>query len=449
MFFNQSPDENEEKKNEPVSPIREDGSYEIVFDSKKDNNTSYSVGGYNAYGFSPNGSKAPETPKPAKEKKPRKDTTRLFFILATVFFALSVLLTGVNIAMTVSGGKTPTTDGDSITDLHRPDPWTNPAPMESTDVYAAATEKVINSVVVINCDNASGSGVIWATNSSLSYILTCHHVIDGASEIKITLYSGETLQAEVVGSDARTDIAILKVSTPNLPPVILPHADSELKLGQSVIAVGNPLGSLGNSVSNGILSSLSRTVSIEGTTMELIQTNAAVNSGNSGGGLFDMNGQLIGLVNAKVVETTVEGIGFAIPFRTLQSVAAEIIEKGYVAGRPRLGITTVTVNGANYREIFQRYPDLEAYAVKNDRYGNYLVAGIYIIDTSLVAGYGEGSETLQYGDRLRSIGAVDVTSSDDVMTILNQYNAGDTVEISVVRQNKTVIIELILGELGK
>ena len=434
------------------SAIRPDGSYEIVFNSDK-KNTDYTTEGYNAYGFSANGSrKTPmeETPQSPKKEKKRRNIPLVMLVLSLVLTVFSVSLSIGTLIALHNQAPHPTlgTKPENPATLN---PWVNPFDNPPTDAFSAATAKAINSVVVINAGDASGSGIVWACGDTYSYIVTCYHVVEGEKEIKITFQSGDVAYAEPIGGDAKTDIALLKVDKTDLSPIVLPNENAEMKLGQAVIAIGNPLGVFGNSVSDGILSSLTRTVSIDGSTMQLLQTTAAVNHGNSGGGLFDLNGQLIGLVNAKISQTSVEGIGFAIPYDTIKTVVGELIEKGFVSGRPTLGITTVMIDTMDaYNEAIRQYPDLESHVFYRDFFGQTkILAGLFVIDPSTVAGYGEGAIELAFGDCIKDIGTTQISSEADVQTALNGYNAGDTVQITFVRQNKKYITEITLGEIGK
>ena len=435
-------DENQNLPKEEEKTSNEDSGYRIVFD-KNDPNATYRVD------TQKNDSAPSQEDTPPQKETKAKQLPPALLIVSIILFALSIVLLLASFALFEA--KSPNhTIGTKPARTDILEPWVNPEGLNSEDSYAIATAKVIDSVVVITTDQSSGSGVIWASNQDFSYILTCHHVIDSAQAIKITLHSGDSHTAEVIGSDSRTDIAVLRIDEPDLPAVVLPSENHALALGQAVIAIGNPLGTLGNSVTNGILSSLTRTLTIEGSTMELMQTNAAVNHGNSGGGLFDLNGQLIGLVNAKSSGNSVEGIGFAIPYTTLKTIAYELVEKGYVSGRPRLGITTVSVNSTDsYYAAIQNYPDLEDFITQKSMFGASYRAGLYIVDTSLVKGYSEGSDSLAFGDKLAAINGVSINSLTDILTVLNNLSAGEIVQITVVRDNKTVSVEVILGEAGK
>ena len=184
--------------------------------------------------------------------------------------------------------------------------------------------------------------------SSDGYILTCAHVVSGASNITVSI-GDKDYPATLVGEDTTSDIAVVKVDATGLTPATVGNSDG-LKVGQSVMAVGNPLGELGGTVTSGIVSALNRSVSIQSSssvnTMSLIQMDASVSPGNSGGGLFNMNGELIGIVNAKSSSSDAEGLGFAIPINDAIKVAQDLLENGYVTGRPYMGITYLAVNDA-------------------------------------------------------------------------------------------------------
>lgn len=338
--------------------------------------------------------------------------------------------------------------------------WVNPDTIDNNDAIANAVEKTVNSSVIIeifsksdasdlDSPKSAGSGVLYAADSKYTYIVTCNHVIEDAANIKVTLNNGESHTATVVGTDKMTDLAVIKIAAVGLPTTVLPANDDPLLLGQTVIAIGNPLGVLGNSVTGGIVSSLERNVKIEGVTMRLLQIDASVNKGNSGGGLFDINGQLVGIVNAKSIENTVEGIGFAIPIKTVRSICAQIMQNGYVTGRPDIGISYVEINSSNYSSAFTLYPDLRNYAT--EKTGGFfgttkLLPGIYVTKADKVAGYAEGSDTLKYGDRINLVAGYSISEASDIVSILASYNVGDTLEITVIREGKSVVIHLILGE---
>lgn len=265
--------------------------------------------------------------------------------------------------------------------------------------------------------SGAGSGVIISHNDGIACIVTNNHVIDGATSIIVRLKDGTELDATLVGSDSMTDIALLTVTT-DLPLTTAALGDSEsLVVGQEVIAIGNPLGQLGGTVTNGIISALEREVTIGGDTMTLLQTNAAVNPGNSGGGLFNMRGELIGVVNAKSSGDDVEGLGFAIPVNTVYDISTELIEHGYVRGRPALGIT---VSKATQQYFMQVYS--------------------YIVVTD------PGQTALQKNDILYTIDGEQIGSTDDISAAISGKSVGDKVEIVVSRNGKEVSVEVELIE---
>jgi serine protease Do len=233
----------------------------------------------------------------------------------------------------------------------------------------------------------------------------------------VRLKDGTELNAKLVGTDSMTDLAVLTVSTEKtLTVAVLGDSDS-LVVGQEVLAIGNPLGQLGGTVTNGIVSALERQVRIDGENMTLLQTNAAVNPGNSGGGLFNMRGELIGVVNAKSSGDAVEGLGFAIPINTVHKIITELIEHGFVRGRPALGIT---VNVARQQYFIQT------------------ITYIYVTDP--------GTTALQVNDILYTIEGVEIKSSDDIASAISGKSVGDTVEIVVLRNNKEVAVQVELIE---
>lgn len=265
----------------------------------------------------------------------------------------------------------------------------------------------------------AGSGVILTDDG---YIITCAHVVDGASSVTVTLTNGTKYDATIVGKDNQTDIAVLKITADTLLPSAVIGNSENLLLGEPAIAIGNPLGTLGGSVSNGIISALDREITIDGQNYKLLQTNAAINPGNSGGGLFNINGELIGIVNAKSAGNTIEGLGFAIPINSALKIAEELINNGYISGRPRLGVNVFEFNAnSSYMNI------------RNSEYAailNYLSDyGVYFL-----AYDGKQTGDLQFGDRIIAIDGTPVSSFTDISSLLqDSYQVGDEIEITVVR----------------
>lgn len=271
--------------------------------------------------------------------------------------------------------------------------------------------------------SGAGSGVILTTDG---YIVTNYHVVEGAQQITVTLHDDSTYTATVVGSDQQSDIALLKIDATGLTPAVLGNSDS-VQVGAVVIAVGNPMGTLGGTVTDGIVSALNRDISVEGNEMTLMQTSAAISPGNSGGGLFNTNGELIGIVNAKYSDEDAEGLGFAIPVNTMKTVVQDLLENGYVTGRPALGITVITVG--DVQTAMQ-------YGVSS--------LGVYV--NSVDEGSGAEAAGMKAGDRIVSIGTQLVESTDDVTNALKSYNVGDVVEVQVDRGRELITLQVTLGE---
>ena len=302
--------------------------------------------------------------------------------------------------------------------------------MVSPSVVVITTEQVVYSqwswYGQSQVESGAGSGVII---SSDGYILTCAHVVSGASNITVSI-GDKDYPATLVGEDTTSDIAVVKVDATGLTPATVGNSDS-LKVGESVMAVGNPLGELGGTVTSGIVSALNRSVTIQGTsstnTMSLIQMDASVSPGNSGGGLFNMNGELIGLVNAKSSSSDAEGLGFAIPINDAIKVAQDLLENGYVSGRPYMGITYLAVTDA------QTAAQL-----------NVTAYGVYVVD--VVQGGPADKAGLKTGDRIVSIDGTEIAQKDDLGTLIQQHAAGDTLSITVAREGQMQTVSLTLGE---
>ena len=275
-------------------------------------------------------------------------------------------------------------------------------------------------------ESGAGSGVII---SSDGYILTCDHVVSGASNITVTI-GDKDYPATIIGEDSTSDIAVIKIEADGLTPAIVGDSN-KLAVGDNVLAVGNPLGELGGTVTSGIVSALNRSVSIQSSgsvnTMSLIQMDASVSPGNSGGGLFNMNGELVGVVNAKSSDSDAEGLGFAIPINDAMKVAQDLLENGYVTGRPYMGITYLAVTDAQTAQQL----GVNAY-------------GIYVAD--VVKGGPADKAGLKVGDRIVSIDGTEVAQKTDLGTIIQQHSAGDTLSITVARGGQMQTVSLTLGE---
>ena len=257
------------------------------------------------------------------------------------------------------------------------------------------------------------------------YIVTNNHVIEDAQEITVTLKSGKEYKAKLVGTDDKTDIAVLKIEASDLTPATFGDS-SAVAVGEQIVVVGNPLGNLGGSVTTGIISATDREIEIEKMTMTLLQIDAAVNPGNSGGALFNLNGELVGIVNAKYSSEEVEGLGFAIPINTAKATIEDIVEYGYVKGRAQLGITAMEIS------------DLQT-AIS----AGVTELGVYVYNVS--EGSGADKAGLKSGDRLVKVDDKEIDSYATLSKILDSHSVGDTVNVTYSRNGsqKTVSIKLI------
>ena len=304
------------------------------------------------------------------------------------------------------------------------------ADLVSPSVVVITTEQVVYSqwswYGQNQVESGAGSGVII---SSDGYILTCAHVVDGASTITVTI-GDKDYTATLVGEDTTSDIAVIKIDADGLTPATVGNSDG-LKVGQSVMAVGNPLGELGGTVTGGMISALNRSVTIQGSssvnTMSLIQMDASVSPGNSGGGLFNMNGELVGIVNAKSSSSDAEGLGFAIPINDAIKVAQDLLENGYVSGRPYMGITYLAVTDAQTAAQL----NVNAY-------------GVYVVD--VVQGGPADKAGLKTGDRIVSVDGTEIASKDDLGTLMQKHAAGDTLSITIARDGQMQTVNVTLGE---
>lgn len=288
----------------------------------------------------------------------------------------------------------------------------------------------IPSVVSITCASSggtsTGSGVIF---SEQGYIVTNQHVISGATGISVLLTDGRVLSAALVGQDSVSDLAVLQITADGLTAVQFGDSES-LQVGDTVVAIGDPLGiKFRGTMTDGIISAINRDVEVSGRTMNLIQTNAALNSGNSGGPLINRYGQVIGINTMKIgtfADTAgVEGIGFAIPSATVKVVVEDLITYGYVPGRPTLGLQTESFS--RFYQHFYRLP------------GGLLVSQVDSGSAAEKAG-------IQEGDILLSIDGASVTGSDSLTSILSAHSVGDTITVTVYRNGETLSVQLILDE---
>ncbi|MBQ2201185.1 MAG: trypsin-like peptidase domain-containing protein [Clostridia bacterium] len=270
----------------------------------------------------------------------------------------------------------------------------------------------------------SGSGVILTADG---YIATCAHVVDGAKSLTVTLNDDSSYEATIIGTDPRNDLAIIKIEAEGLTPAALGDSDM-LTVGEDVIAIGNPLGELRGTATSGIVSAVKRSITVEGTDMELIQTDAAISPGNSGGGLFNASGRLIGIVNAKVSDTSAEGLGFAIPVNSVVKEINDLLNYGYVTGRAALGVYTQNVT-------------------LNNGYGYFTFGGTRCVQiTEIVAGSAAEAAGLKAGDLIMEVDGKEISSNSDLSDLIASYNAGDTATFTIRRDSERLTIDVTFGE---
>ncbi len=277
----------------------------------------------------------------------------------------------------------------------------------------------------------NGSGVII---SSDGYILTNNHVIDGATKISVRLRNGEEYEASLIGKDSKTDIAIIKIEAEDLTVAKIGNSSNAL-VGDFVLAIGNPLGKLGGTVTYGYISALEREISVEGSIMNLMQFDAAINPGNSGGGLFNASGELIGIVSAKSTGYDVEGLGFAIPINDVSQVINDILTHGYATNRPFLGVSlkdsTYSTNNGYYGGILGMF-------------GGQIQYGATVI--SIVEDSAAEKAGIEVGDIIISINTDVVSTANEAVSEISNYNVGDKIEIGLIRNNRTKTISVTLEE---
>ena len=296
------------------------------------------------------------------------------------------------------------------------------------EIYQKVLPSVVSITTTLRTGSSTGTGIIMTSDG---YIITNAHLVDGAIGIEILTHDDRTYAAGLVGSDSTSDLAVLKVEAENLTPADFGSSD-HLMVGDAVVAIGDPLGQkLRGTMTDGIISAINRDLIVNGRALTLIQTNAALNNGNSGGPLINTYGQVIGINTMKLSafysgsSATVEGLGFAIPITVAKPVVDELIEHGYVSGRPALGITGKTLP-AVYRAYY------------------HLPDGVYVetVDPSSDT-YAKG---LREGDTITAAQNNPVSTIEDLNLIKQQYQAGDVLILTVYRNGEFFDLEITLGE---
>jgi len=300
-------------------------------------------------------------------------------------------------------------------------------PMSVSGVVNKVAASVVEVTTLTNSyygqyvSSGAGSGVIIGKSEGFSYIVTNYHVVGDSEVIKVRLNDKREYAATYIDGDEDMDIAVLKIAeTENIVQAKIGRSAS-LTVGEGVVAIGNPLGELGGTVTDGIISALDREINIDGVTMTLLQTNAAINPGNSGGGLFNMYGELIGIVNAKQSASGIEGLGFAIPIDHIYDDIVDVLEDGYIHGRLTFGFEVA------YLDAYNAY-----------RYFRTAEAGIYVITSS--------NSSVNTGDRIISVNSVSVSTSEALMNEIDKVNIGDTVVFGIKRSNGEITVSMVAKE---
>ena len=304
--------------------------------------------------------------------------------------------------------------------------------MTAAEVYAANVNSTVGITTSVTTNfwgfqttsAASGSGFILTADG---YVLTNYHVIESSNSISVTLYDGKSYDAALIGYDESSDIAVLKIDAEGLTPVVLGDSDN-LNVGDSVVAIGNPLGELTFSLTSGAVSALNREITLSNSvTMNLIQTDCAINSGNSGGALFNLYGEVIGITNAKYsgsgTGASIDNIGFAIPINHVRGIVESIIENGYVA-KPYIGVTVGDVS--------------------EETMGYGLPAG------AAVKAVSEDSPAekagLQVNDIITAVNGKEISGRTGLSEAVSAASVGDTLTLTVYRQGKTISVDVTVGE---
>lgn len=281
--------------------------------------------------------------------------------------------------------------------------------------------------------SGSGSGVIVSNDG---YIITNDHVVAGAEKIKVYLDNDTEYDAALVGTDSRTDLAVIKIEASGLTPVIMGNSDA-LLVGEDVIAIGNPLGELRGTATSGMVSALSRTITIGNREMTLLQTDAAINPGNSGGGLFNAKAELIGIINAKIASVATEGLGFAIPVNSARRTIKDLIDLGYVSGRAYLGVYTrnvaLTQRGGK-SGIFDFYGEPENIETR-------------VQVTEVAPNSAAESAGIKAGDLILQLDEATITTGNELAAAIAEYNAGDMAIIKLQRDKEELQVTVKFGEL--
>ena len=370
------------------------------------------------------------------KRKVTVNTNGLFKIVITLLVVASL---GMNVFLFTKVNKS-SSSGSSSNKNATVENVNYDVKSSTTDVIEKVNSSVVGVLVYANgTASGSGSGVVYRVDGKTAYIITNAHVVSGATDVQVVFSNKESVNATIVGSDTYSDIAVLKLTADFDMTAIKCGDSSLLDQGETVLAIGSPLGiEYAGTVTQGIVSGIDRTVSVdlnddgqEDWDMNVIQTDAAINPGNSGGALVNMAGELVGITSMKLSNTSVEGMGFALPINDVITSVEQIIENGKVT-RPQIGISGVSLSG--YSSYQLRY-----YRINTD-----LTDGIYV---SRVTSGGAASKVgIQEGDIIVKFDGKEVTTYKSFLTELYSKEPGDKVSVVVNRNGTEKTIEVTLGE---
>ncbi len=372
-----------------------------------------------------------------KEKKEKKYVTKGALIVCMILTMilsslLGAFISGTYFAKNTSDGRTARQDAD-LSQLDLGDATGSELTVaQIVDKNEDAVVEILMSGTAQNMwgqmqlVQGAGSGVIMTEDG---YIATNTHVIQGANKVEVTLHNGESYPARIIGSDPANDIAVIKIEAKGLTTATIGDS-STVDVGDLAVAIGNPLGQLGGTATTGIISALDRTLDVEGTTLTLMQTDAAINGGNSGGGLFNNKGELIGIVESKASAVGVEGLAFALPINNVSPIINDFIKNGgnvqAAEATPAVGVVISDVSEEN-----AQYYGLES-------------AGVFIAQ---VTGENAMKAGFQQGDRIVSFNGTKINNSNEFITLVRKCKVGDTVTIVVSRNGQEIEIKTVLEEL--
>lgn len=297
---------------------------------------------------------------------------------------------------------------------------------DAKDIYKYNVESVVSIEVTNRTRKGYGTGFII---SEEGYIVTNYHVVDGASSVLVTMYNDKSYAAEVIGYEETNDIAVIKIKPDGKIQSLIYGKSSDLEVGDSLYVIGNPLGDLTFTLTTGVVSALNRLIDTDtGMQINMFQTNAAINSGNSGGPVFDEHGFVVGIASAKYAAAAIEGLGFCIPIDDVRSMIDEIINKGYVSGKPSMGVSVHDREVATYGflQSTRSISGAKVSAVGNNTAG--------------------AKAGLKVGDIIVKADGTQITSVSTLKTVMSNHRSGDTIDLTVYRNGSQVQMKLTFDE---